>query len=290
MTITSTVPWTQRRVLSYAHQGGAWEAPSSTLYAIRRALELGVTGIELDVHGTADGYLVVCHDATVDRTTNSTGAIADLTLAELKKLDNAYWFVPGADVTPGLDPAAYPWRGRAPDDPDFAVAELGSVLDVLAPYPTVAVNLDIKATAPSVRPYEKALAQMLMDHGRVDGVIVASFHDAATETFSRYAPQIATSAGTEATTRFWQAVQEGEDPPRMRHVALQVPASRAGMVVVDERFVAAAHRIGLAVHVWTVNDEPEMDRLIDLGVDGIISDVPSVLVPVLARRGVAWQG
>src|ERR1700694_2054980 len=98
-------PWVDRRVISYAHQGGAWEGPSSTLYAIGAAIGSGATGIELDVHATADGQLVVCHDPTVNRTTNGTGLIADLTLDALRTLDNAYWWAPGADVSPGLEAA-----------------------------------------------------------------------------------------------------------------------------------------------------------------------------------------
>jgi len=121
-------PWLDRRVLAYAHQGGAWEAPSSTLHAIRAALAAGATGIELDVHATADGELVVCHDATVDRTTNGCGPIASLTLEEVRVLDNGYWFVPGADAAPGLTPEAYPFRGRAPEDRDFRIATLREVL------------------------------------------------------------------------------------------------------------------------------------------------------------------
>jgi glycerophosphoryl diester phosphodiesterase len=89
-------PWLDRRVIAYAHQGGAWESPSSTLFAIEQALAAGATGIELDVHATADGELVVCHDATVDRTTPATGNIAAFTLAELRQLDFSFWFIPGA--------------------------------------------------------------------------------------------------------------------------------------------------------------------------------------------------
>ena len=103
-----TSVWTDRRVIAYAHQGGAWEAPSSTLHAIAAALDAGATGIELDVHATADHRLVVCHDATVDRTTASSGAIASFTYEELSRLDNAYWWAPGADVSPG------PRRRRLP--------------------------------------------------------------------------------------------------------------------------------------------------------------------------------
>ena len=114
--------WLERRLIAYAHQGGAWESPSSTLFAIDRAVAAGATGIELDVHATADGELVVCHDATVDRTTAATGNIASFTLAELRQLDFSYWFIPGADVTPDRPEADYPYRGRAPEDPHFGIA------------------------------------------------------------------------------------------------------------------------------------------------------------------------
>ena len=279
-------PWLARRVLSYAHQGGAWEAPSSTLFAIRRALELGVSGIELDVHATADHHLVVCHDATVDRTTDGHGPIHSLTLAEVRALDNAHWFVPGADVTPGLTDDAYPYRGRAPGDRDFTVATLEEVLELFEDHPGVALNLDIKQTAPAVEPYEEALAGLLRRH-HTDRVIVASFLDAATEAFSRAAPDIATSAGTLAVATFVRALRAGEALPAMRHVALQVPRARGDLVIVDEQFVDAAHDAGLAVHVWTVNDEESMASLLDLGVDGIITDVPTVLVGILQERGLA---
>jgi len=280
-------PWLERRVLAYAHQGGAWEAPSSTLFAIRRALELGATGIELDVHATADGELVVCHDKTVDRTTNGHGRIAELTLADIRTLDNAYWFVPGADVTPGLEPDAYPYRGRAPEDRDFGVATLSEVLELMDRHPQVAINLDIKQTAPAVKPYEEALARLLAKHGGTDRVIVASFLDAATEAFSRLAPSIATSAGTVQTALFVRAVRLGEPPPKLRHAALQVPAVHRGDVVVDRQLVAAAHAAGLAVHVWTINDEADMEALLELGVDGLITDLPAVLVPLTEARGIA---
>src|ERR1700687_756037 len=104
-------PWLDRRVLNYAHQGGAREAPSSTLFALHRAVAAGADALELDVHDTADGHLVVCHDETVDRTTDGKGPIADLTLADLQSLDNAYWWVPGEVVAHGRPDADYPLRG-----------------------------------------------------------------------------------------------------------------------------------------------------------------------------------
>ncbi len=278
--------WRERRVIAYAHQGGAWEAPSSTLHAIAAAIGAGATGIELDVHATADGRLVVGHDPTVDRTTDCSGAIAELTYAELARMDNAYWWAPGADVSPGLEPDRYPFRGRAPADHRFGIALLEEVLEE---FPGVVLNLDIKQTAPVVAPYEESLAALLRRFGRVDDVIVASFLDSATDAFSTFAPEVPTSAGTVAVAGFYQAVQAGETPAPMRHVALQVPARFGETTLVDERFVDVAHRQGLAVHVWTIEEESEMQDLCQVGVDGIITDRPTALVGVLEGRGSAWR-
>jgi len=274
-------------VIAYAHQGGAWESPSSTLHAIAHALDTGATGIELDVHATTDGELVVCHDATVDRTTAGTGTIASFTLEELRQMDFSYWWIPGADVTPARPAADYPLRGRAPEDRSLGIATLREVLER---FPRVVLNLDIKQTAPVVAPYEETLARLLAEYGRSDDVIVASFLDPATDAFRQYAPSVPTSAGTIATAEAWRAVQAGEEMPDIAAVAYQVPERHGDLVVVDERFVAAAHEAGKAVHVWTVNDTESMERLLDLGVDGIISDVPTTLCGVLSSRGVAWDG
>ena len=279
--------WLERRVIAYAHQGGAWESPSSTLHAIQHTLEAGATGIELDVHATADAELVVCHDATVDRTTAAQGTIASFTLAQLREMDFSYWWIPGADVTPGRREADYPFRGRAPADTSFGIATLREVLER---FPEVVLNLDIKQTAPVVAPYEESLARLLAEFGRTDDVIVASFLDPATDAFRTFAPEVPTSAGTMATAEAWRAVQVGEDLPASAAVAFQVPERQGDLVVVDEAFVAAAHRAGKAVHVWTVNDAEAMERLLGLGVDGIISDVPTTLCGVLGSAGVAWNG
>jgi glycerophosphoryl diester phosphodiesterase len=274
--------WLDRRVIAYGHQGGAWEAPSSTLFAIRRALEIGATGIELDVHATSDGALVVCHDSTVDRTTNGTGEISNLTLAEVRELDNAY-------VTPGLDPSSYPHRGKAPADPDFRVATLGEALAVIDGFPGTVVNLDIKGTVPEVTPYEEKLAAELRAVGRTTDVIVASFNDAATKAFRSFAPEIATSAGTIGSAEFWRAAHQGEKQPELPYVALQVPLRHGDLEVVDEILVNTAHENGIAVHVWTLNDPAEMQHALDLGVDGIISDLPTTLCGLLDSQGVDWK-
>ena len=279
-------PWLQRRVLCYAHQGGAREGPSSTLYAMERAVAAGADALELDVHATADGHVVVCHDATVDRTTDGHGAISALSLARLRQLDNAYWWVPGFVVAPGRPAAEYPLRGRAPADRELGVVTLDEVLEA---FPGVVLNLDIKQTAPVVPAYEEAVVRILRSHRRTDDVIVASFNDASTEAVRKLAPEIATSAGTLGVAAFWRAAPAGEIPGPTPFVALQVPVQTAGVTVCDATLVDAAHRAGLAVHVWTIDDRDEMARLLDLGVDGIMSDVPTSAVEVIAAGGARWR-
>ena len=277
-----TNPWLERRVLNYAHQGGAREGPSSTLLAMRQALDAGAMALELDVHATVDRELVVCHDATVDRTTDGTGSIAELTLDEVQSLDNAYWWVPDSVVDHFAEPADYPLRGRAPADPELRIPALREVLEA---FPDVYLNVDIKQTAPTVVPYENLVADLFREYGREDDVIVASFSDTATDAFSTLAPDISTAAGLGAMAGFYFAVQEGCEPPPMRHHALQVPPSHEGTTVVDAAFVEAAHAASMAVHVWTIDEVEEMERLIDLGVDGVMTDRPSVLAGVLRSTG-----
>ena len=273
-------------MLNYAHQGGAREGPSSTLLAMQQAVGGGADGLELDVHATADRQLVVCHDATIDRTTDGQGAIAELNWKDLEELDNAYWWVPGEVVAPGRDEWDYVYRGRAMFETSLRIATLR---DVLSQFSGVFLNLDIKRTAPEVEPYEVLVAELLREFGRSDDVIVTSFFDGATSAFAAAAPEIPTSCGVVATARFWQAVHDGMTPPPTSHAALQVPPTYDDVVVVDERFVTVAHEQGLAVHVWTIDEPDEMAHLIDLGVDGIMTDRPSVLDGVLRSTGAGWK-
>lgn len=280
-------PWLERRVVAFAHQGGSFEAPSSTLAAIGHAIEQGATAIELDVHATKDRHIVVCHDETVDRTTNHHGEIAALDLAQLREMDNAYWWARGAAVSPGLDEHEYVHRGKAPSDARFAVVTLEQVVRA---FPSVLLNLDIKRTAPDIEPYEELLADELRRLDRTGSVIVASFHDDAIQKFRHFAPEVATSAATGETTAFYSSMLESSTPVVPPVCAFQVPATYGDITVVDERFVDAAHRAGVAVHVWTVNEVDEMGRLLDVGVDGVISDTPTSLAELLGQRGCAWDG
>jgi len=256
------------------------------LAAIAHALEVGATAIELDVHATKDRHLVVSHDETVDRTTNHSGAIATLELAQLREMDNAYWFIEGDVVTPGRDDTHYRHRGLAPQDRRYGVATLEEVAEA---FPDVLLNLDIKRIEPAVEPYEELLANELRRLERTSSVIVASFHDVALRRFRSLAPDVATSAGTEEAAVFYFSLPEGAPvvPPV---VALQVPATFGDVEVVTEAFVAAAHAADVAVHVWTINDDEQMKNLVDRGVDGVVSDRPSALARVLRERGCAWDG
>jgi glycerophosphoryl diester phosphodiesterase len=279
-------PWLERRVVAFAHQGGSFEGPSSTLIAIERALDHGATAIELDVHATKDRQIVVCHDETVDRTTNHHGAIAALTLSELRDMDNAYWWIAGDVVARGRNDEEYLDRAKAPVDRRYGIATLEEVVES---FPHVVLNMDIKRTAPDVEPYEQLLADELRRLERSSSVIVASFHDDAIQKFRRVAPEFSTSAATGETAAFFFSLSE-QTPVVAPVCSFQVPATFGEITVVDERFVEVAHQSGIAVHVWTVNDVDEMNRLLDLGVDGIISDTPTPLAKLLKERACAWDG
>lgn len=278
-------PWLARRVLAFAHRGGAREGPASTLAAMEAALAGGADVLELDVHASADGALVCCHDDTVDATTDGRGPIAELSLAALQRLDAAYSFVPGVGSRPGGPASDYPLRGRAPADPRYRIPTLEEVIQA---FPTAPLNLDIKAGPPEVPAFEQRLAQLLRTHGRESETIVASFREDRLARFRAAAPEVATAASPAEIAGFVQAVRQGASEAPPPAACLQVPSSLAGVRLVDDELVAAAHAAGLALHVWTVDDPAEMEDLLELGVDGIMSDVPTVLVGVLRSRGCNW--
>ena len=281
-------PWLHRTGLCIAHQGGEHEAPSSTLYAMRRAVALGADALELDVHATADGHLVVLHDPTVDRTTDGTGAVAQLTLAQVQAFDAAHWFVDGHGIVHGREDGDYPLRGvatgAAPPPPGSTPADfrIPTLAEVFAAFPSTLINLDIKATAPQVTPYETLLAACIEAHDRVDITMVASFHDHALAQYRARAPRGWTSAGPQEVLTLWEAVAAGRaDQVDVGYAALQVPRTFGEVEVVTPELVTAAHRAGIAVHVWTIDDEETMRALLALGVDGVVSNRPSVLRRVL---------
>jgi glycerophosphoryl diester phosphodiesterase len=285
-------PWLARTPLNIAHQGGEIEAPSDTLYAFKTAVRKGADMIETDVHLTADGRVVVLHDETVDRTTNGTGSVEQMTLAEVKRLDAAYWFIEGeGTVHDASRPASdFTWRGVATGDRrppkgfepnDFKIPTLDEVLEA---FPRTLLNIELKPTTAMSGRLEAAVAELLRRHGRSDDVIVVSFNDSQVELFKALAPEVHTAPGTGQVAAFWASSQgPGAGTPNPQHVALQVPETFNGLTVVSPDFIADAHANNLAVHVWTVNHADDMRRLLRWGVDGVMTDRPTLLEGVLAK-------
>jgi glycerophosphoryl diester phosphodiesterase len=288
--------WTQLRVLNIAHQGGEDEAPSNTMYAFERSLRIGADMLEVDIHTSADGELIVLHDATVDRTTNGTGRVYDKTLEELRKLDAGHNMVPGEGTESGLDASSYPFRGvrlgtRKPP-PGFTPEDfrLATLDEVMRAYPTVPINIEIKGAADSdvasFRRNAEGLAAYLNELGRTEGIMVASFSDAAIQRFHELAPQIDLAPAVAAAG----AYKFGGVQPQEGVKAFQVPLAFGGVTVVDEEFIDRAHRDGYGVHVWTINDPADMRQLLDWDADGIMTAEPLVLEQVLCERGLALGG
>jgi glycerophosphoryl diester phosphodiesterase len=253
--------------LLFAHRGGAKRFPENTLFAFRRAYELGFRWIETDVHLTHDGVIVVHHDPTLERTTNGRGKIADHTLAELRALDAGYRFT--------RDGRTYPCRGQGIGIPTLEEA--------LGMAPDLRLNLEMKGDDPRL---PGRLHDLLEGERARDRVLVASANDAMTIRFRELAGDAyATSPGVRGILGFWSAVRARADRLlRFPFDALQVPARQGPLTVVEPRFVEAAHRHRLKVHVWTIDDPNEMRRLARLDVDGVMSDRPETLMETLGPQ------
>jgi glycerophosphoryl diester phosphodiesterase len=238
--------------LAFAHRGGAAVGDENTTQAFGRAVAAGYRYVETDVHATADGVVVVFHDDTLDRLLGRPGRIRDLTWAEL-----ATHRVGGDAAVPRLD-------------------------EVLEQWPNVRFNIDVKddpAVNPTVEVVRRARAGAR--------VLLASFSDTRLARLRRAAgPEVATSMGTGEVARLWlgSRIGRGGRPP-VGAVAAQVPVRHGRVRVVDRRFVRHAHRLGLQVHVWTIDDPAEMNHLLDLGVDGIMTDRIEMLRDVYTARG-----
>lgn len=248
--------------LVFAHRGDSSYAPANTMPAFASAVTKGADVFETDVHWTKDGVLVVCHDDTVDAVTEGTGAVRDLTLDELRQLDFGYWFSP--------DGQTYPWRGRG--------VQIPTLQELLLAFPRMRVNIDIKPKHPlSLRQF----LQEVNDCGAQQRVMAASFHHRVMQRVRRMSADMATSASLMDTALFVLGTWVGWPASRtMPYQALQVPPRQYGISVVNERTVARAHRAGLKVHVWTIDDPVDMERLLRLGVDGIVSNDPGTAVAV----------
>ena len=241
--------------IAFAHRGFAPDGEENSMTAFERAVELGYRYLETDVRVTADGVALAFHDATLDRVTDRAGRIAQLPWPEVRRAR-----IGGHEPIPLLT-------------------------DLLAAWPETRINLDVKADH-SVGPTIDAIQQT----GAISRVCVGAFSTRRLEAVRRaLGPRLCTSLGPRAAMRLRLP---GRAQPRRPELfagrCAQVPARIGRRVFVDDRYLRAAHALGLPVHAWTVNDEAEMIRLLDLGVDGIMTDRADLLRDLLLSRG-QWQ-
>lgn len=241
---------------AFAHRG--WHVDDlngmeNSLSAFRRAVDEGYRYLETDVHATSDGVVVVHHDDKLDRTTDTRGVIARLTWKSVSQAKIG---------------------GREP------ICRLEDLLEEL---PDALLNIDVKADS-AIDP----VAETLRRTGAVNRVCLASFSDSRLQRLRRrIGPKLVTSMGPRSVLALWTAGRFWA--PRawraIRGRIAQVPVNQGRLTVVDERLIAAAHRRGMEVHVWTIDDPAQMNHLLDLGVDGLVTDQPGILRDVLRTRG-----
>ncbi|WP_251150930.1 glycerophosphodiester phosphodiesterase family protein [Cellulosimicrobium sp. Marseille-Q4280] len=251
-----STPYLHAGFVALAHRGFAPTGLENSLAAFEAARDLGYRYVETDAHATSDGVAVALHDASLDRTTDGHGLVARQPWRTVRRAR-----IGGREPVPALE-------------------------DLLGAWPDLRVNVDVKSSA-AVAP----VAEVIERTRAHDRVCVASFSAARRRaTVARLSRPVATSAAQPEVAAVLIAARTGA-PLRRRRVGvdcLQVPERVGRMRVVDRRFVRTAHAAGLAVHVWTVNAVEDMERLIDLGVDGIVTDRADMLRDVLARRG-RWR-
>ena len=279
------------RPLVIGHAGGDRSWPHSTMYAFSQAAYAGVDVLEMDLQMTADRVLVVHHDDTVDRTTNATGRVRDMTYEELQALDNAYWW---SEEWPSHDlgPEAYPYRGIRTGDvappegygpDDFRVETFRAVAQA---FPEHVLDVEIKTPAGDdgeddidfILEMAAVLAADIEEMGRTDSVVVVSFRDEALVGFRELAPEVITSPGQDSLPAWAFA----SVPLHPNDLILQVPPTFSGLDVLTPDLLGKAADEGLAVWVWPNEDWQEdpdyYAELIDLPVQGVIAGRPAEAV------------
>ncbi len=257
-----------RRPRVFGHRGASGTHPENTLVSFQAAIERGASAIELDVHRSRDGVIVVFHDDTLERTTNGRGTVREQTLEELRALDAGFRFSPDAGST-------FPFRGAGVGIPTLE--------EVCRGFPGVPLIIEIKQADP---PLEKDLAQVLQSTGADARALVFSLHQEPVDRFRELRPEWAAGFGPGDVSAFLDRLAadrwDGYHPPG---AAFAVPVRWHATRIVNAPFVQAAHDHACEVYVWTINEPGAMHALLDLGVDGIITDFPERANQVLAERG-----
>lgn len=263
----------QQGVQVIAHQGGERLRPSNTMVSFQHARDLGVDILEMDLHATQDGVLVLIHDDSVDRTTDGAGKVKEMRFAAMQQLDAGhYWTNDGG--------ATYPYRGQG--------IQIPALSEIFEAFPNMRMNIEIKQVEPSIA---EPFCDMIRHYGQSERVLVASFRQEAMLAFRAACPEVATSMVQPEIQPFWIWNQFGlaavyQTPPSAH--AFQVPLhSRLPVLgevdVLSSRFIRAAHRHNIQVHAWTIDDPDTMAWLIEMGIDGIITDRPDLILDLLGR-------
>lgn len=245
-----------------AHRGSRELWPENTWYAFDRAVEdLGYRYIETDIRVTSDGVVVVFHDEDLQRCTNGVGKVADWRWEDLRHLDAAYRFT--------TDDVDFPLRGSG-----VGISRLDETFDR---YPDVRFNIDLKAHRS-----EWPVAEVIRKMGKEDSVLIGAFSDRRVAKFRRITKgRVATSAGPRDAIAMYAASRVGRPAPS-RVDAYQLP-HKTKAVSVDQRLIDTVHGAGKQIHLWTVNEKSEMEKFLDMGVDGIVTDRPDLLNDVMAE-------
>ena len=251
----------------FAHRGASGTHPENTLEAFRAASERGAEGFELDVHRSADGHIVVFHDEVLDRTTDGSGPISERSLAELRELDAGFRFSPDGGRT-------FPFRGSG--------VRIPSLAEVLEAFPGTPLIIEIKQVFPAL---EQDLARLLRETETGGRCLVFSLEQTPLTRYRDLEPEQPTGFGPEDVGDFLRRLgSDSWDGFRPPAVAFAVPPTWHGTQIVSRPFVDAAHGFGCEVYVWTVNDPREMKGLLELGVDGLITDFPDRFSQLLTGR------
>jgi glycerophosphoryl diester phosphodiesterase len=245
----------------FAHRGGCALGPENTIAAFDRGLAAGADGLELDVRLSADGIIVVCHDETLDRTTNATGPVVARTAAELSRVDAGYRFADSG--------RQHPFRGQGVGVP--------TLREVLERYPDTEIIVEMK---PDTAEMGRALVAEVLAAGATDRVCAAGYGTRSLGTVREALPAMSTSAGRSEVRLALYRSWAGWPPMRTPYGGYQVPEHAGSLRVVSRRFIRHAHRAGLEVQLWTIDEAADMERLLAWGADALISNRPDVAVAV----------
>lgn len=253
-------------VLIIAHRGAAGHAPENTLEAFSLAIQHGADMLELDIRATADGELVVIHDERVDRTTNGTGLIRELTLAQIKELDAGYTFSP--------DGKSFPFSNRGVTIP--------TLLEVLQAFPDIPLLLDVKDLEPAGT---QAFIQLLKEAGALERSVIGCFDDQIMASIQALNVQLPLAAANRQIAAFYTFSRVGLAAwLRPDFQILSIPPSKGILRLANPVLVRTARTLGLQVWVWTINDQESIKYYLALGVDGIITDYPDLARQELDNR------